>query len=358
MRHLLAAAGLALAAASPALADNLVVSTSIQAAVDAARPGDTIVVPPGRYHESVRIQTSRITVRGSRGAVLDASGFAVGIRAARGLGGQGCAAPTLSEIAIDGLRIENASFTGVLLRGVDGFIVRDGLYTGNEEYAISRSAPRTGLSSRTMSREPTTRRSTSAIRTTSLSNATTRLHRRHRDRELDRPARPRQHHDRQYLRHRHLRSPRPPGSGDRGRDDRTQRRHAQQPPEPRPSKRRHRGADSDGSGILTVGADRVSIRDNWVVGNDSGGIAVVALQFPNDPPRRSIPRRRSDRPQRGARERTQPGSAPLPLPRRRSHLRRHRHGHLLRRQRFRDLGPAGAGAALRLWVVSQPAPAA
>jgi hypothetical protein len=50
LRHVLAAAGLALVAASPAFADNVVVSTSIQAAVDAANPGDTIVVPPGRYH--------------------------------------------------------------------------------------------------------------------------------------------------------------------------------------------------------------------------------------------------------------------------------------------------------------------
>ena len=91
------------------------VSTSIQAAVDAANPGDPIVVPPGRDHESVRIQESRITVRGSRGAVLDASGVAVGMRVATCPGGPGCPAPTLSDITIDGLRIENASFTGVLL---------------------------------------------------------------------------------------------------------------------------------------------------------------------------------------------------------------------------------------------------
>jgi hypothetical protein len=63
--------------------------------------------------------------------VLDASGFAVGIRVATDPGGPGCPAPTLSDITLDGLRIENASFTGVLLRGVDRFAVRDGLYTGN-----------------------------------------------------------------------------------------------------------------------------------------------------------------------------------------------------------------------------------
>jgi parallel beta-helix repeat protein len=40
-----------------------------------------------------------------------------------------------------------------------------------------------------------------------------------------------------------------------------------------------------GTGILTVGADRVIARGNRVVGNDSGGIAVVALPFPNPDPR-------------------------------------------------------------------------
>ncbi|WP_435057267.1 right-handed parallel beta-helix repeat-containing protein [Streptomyces sp. bgisy060] len=38
---------------------------SIQKAVDAARPGDTIVLSPGTYRESVRITTSHLTLRGS-----------------------------------------------------------------------------------------------------------------------------------------------------------------------------------------------------------------------------------------------------------------------------------------------------
>jgi hypothetical protein len=36
-----------------------------------------------------------------------------------------------------------------------------------------------------------------------------------------------------------------------------------------------------GTGILTMGADRVIVRDNRVIGNDSGGIAVIALPFSN-----------------------------------------------------------------------------
>ncbi|WP_405851866.1 right-handed parallel beta-helix repeat-containing protein [Streptomyces sp. NBC_00090] len=38
---------------------------SIQKAVDAAKPGDTIILSPGTYRESVRITTSGLTLRGS-----------------------------------------------------------------------------------------------------------------------------------------------------------------------------------------------------------------------------------------------------------------------------------------------------
>ena len=47
---------------------------SIQAAVDAARPGDTIVVT-GRHRENVAVTTDGITLRGA-GAVLEPAGDA------------------------------------------------------------------------------------------------------------------------------------------------------------------------------------------------------------------------------------------------------------------------------------------
>jgi hypothetical protein len=73
--------------ASPAAAlagDTIIVTTTIQAAVDAAQPGDTILVPPGTYRESVLVNKSHLTITGSPAAVIDAEGFPTGIRVGTG----------------------------------------------------------------------------------------------------------------------------------------------------------------------------------------------------------------------------------------------------------------------------------
>src|SRR5438034_10357196 len=66
------ATGLAIALgtgmASAAQASSVIVvgpGQSIQAAINAARPGDTVFVKPGVYHQSVQIRTNGITLRGS-----------------------------------------------------------------------------------------------------------------------------------------------------------------------------------------------------------------------------------------------------------------------------------------------------
>jgi parallel beta-helix repeat protein len=272
-----------LAAAPAAVADDVVVSSSIQAAVDAASPGDTVVVPPGRYHESVRVAKRGITIRGSHGAVLDASGFAAGIRVATASVGPNCPAPTLSDITIDGMRIENASFTGVLLRGVDGFVVRDGVYTDNEEYAIFPICSQDGTiegnhvegtddaaiyvgnshdvavernhatdstvgieienSTGLVVRDNTAIGNTSGIVTFVLPG-------------LAVPVTEDVLVERNVVMHNNRPNPVLPS------EDVV-------------------GLIPTGSGILVVGADRVTVRENRVVGNDSGGIAVIALPFPN-----------------------------------------------------------------------------
>lgn len=60
-----AAAAPAQAAAHSALVVTVAPGSSIQAAVDAAQPGETIQLLPGVYHESVLIQTDDITIQGA-----------------------------------------------------------------------------------------------------------------------------------------------------------------------------------------------------------------------------------------------------------------------------------------------------
>ena len=130
------------AAACPAAAlagNTIVVTTTIQAAVDAAQPGDTILVPPGTYHESVLVTKSHLTIAGSRAAILDAAGFRTGIRVGSGSITRGGPAPTCPPLAVEeftlsGLTVEHAGFSGVFVVGVDGYHLTGTRYVDNPVY--------------------------------------------------------------------------------------------------------------------------------------------------------------------------------------------------------------------------------
>jgi parallel beta-helix repeat protein len=130
---------------APALAHGqrvIRVTTTIQAAVDAAMPGDTVVVPPGTYRESVLIDKSDLTLRGSSGAVIDAHGFSNGIRVGSGEETPGpagfpvCPPLALRNVTVEGLTVQGAADNGIFLIGVDGFRVRGSRYLGNQEYGV------------------------------------------------------------------------------------------------------------------------------------------------------------------------------------------------------------------------------
>jgi parallel beta-helix repeat protein len=137
----LALLGLA-AVARPAAAlagDTIVVTSTIQAAVDAAQPGDTVLVPPGTYRESVLVTKSDLTIVGNPGAILDAEGFRIGIRVGTGRISRDGPAPTCPPLAVEGftlrgLTIKHASFSGVFLIGVDGYHLTGTRYLDNPVY--------------------------------------------------------------------------------------------------------------------------------------------------------------------------------------------------------------------------------
>jgi parallel beta-helix repeat protein len=111
----------------------IVVTTTIQAAVDAAQPGDIVRVPPGIYRENVLVSKNNITIKGQSGAVLDGTNL---------LGNSGITVRSSSPSAringfrLSGLQIQNYSRNGIFLVRVDNYQIEDGKYLNNEEYGI------------------------------------------------------------------------------------------------------------------------------------------------------------------------------------------------------------------------------
>lgn len=86
---------------------------SIQTAISRARPGDTLVIPPGTYHEHVVITVPGLTLQGQGRPTLDGNGqgTVVTVRAA--------------HVTVSGLRL---SGTGQSLNGDDAGIKLDGVH--------------------------------------------------------------------------------------------------------------------------------------------------------------------------------------------------------------------------------------
>jgi parallel beta-helix repeat protein len=122
---------------------------AIQAAVDAASPYDTVFVPAGTYAgPTVTVEKSNLTLKGSRAAVIDATGNTYGITVGTKLTfdpGPTCPSYGVSNFRIIGLTVRNADNTGIFLFGVNGFHVTNGSYLDNNEYGIFPRCSREGL---------------------------------------------------------------------------------------------------------------------------------------------------------------------------------------------------------------------
>lgn len=150
---LLAAASLATAAQAKTIKVVANGTTeAIQTAIDAAAPYDTVMVPPGTYSgPTIKVEKSNLTLKGSKAAIVDATGNTYGITVGTKLtfdeNGPEKACPTeeVKNFRIIGLTVENADDTGIFLFGVNGFHVTGGSYLNNDEYGIFPRCSHEGL---------------------------------------------------------------------------------------------------------------------------------------------------------------------------------------------------------------------
>jgi nitrous oxidase accessory protein NosD len=101
---------------------------SVQQAVDAAAPGDTVLVMPGVYHESVKVTTAGITLRGTgRRTVIEPGVKKAGDRCAENGNGicvVGTKGHALTGVTVADLTVTGFSKSGVFAMGTDGLTVR------------------------------------------------------------------------------------------------------------------------------------------------------------------------------------------------------------------------------------------
>ena len=133
----------------------IVVTTTIQDAVNKAKPGTTIKIPAGTYYESVNIPTNLtgLTLLGSNGAIIDATGFTNGIQSfypgpipdAYVTPEVPCSDAGIKGLTIKGLTIRNANENGIFLAGATKFRILNCILENDGEYGVFPTCCEKGL---------------------------------------------------------------------------------------------------------------------------------------------------------------------------------------------------------------------
>lgn len=129
---------------------------SIQAAVDAAAPGDTIEIRPGTYRENIQITTDRLTLLGAgESTVLSPaekpSDNACG-EAGHGICVTGTAEDPVSDVRIGSLKVTGFPKNGIWGSGTDRMTVRDTITEANGQQGMGQEMSTRGTFADNVSR--------------------------------------------------------------------------------------------------------------------------------------------------------------------------------------------------------------
>lgn len=104
--------------------------TTITAAVNAAAPGDTVLIAPGTYTEDVVIKQPISLIGASPATIIDASGQPNGIF----IDGMASApAAGVSHVTISGITVRNANFEGILVANASDVSLTGNLVEDNDK---------------------------------------------------------------------------------------------------------------------------------------------------------------------------------------------------------------------------------
>ena len=122
---------------------------SIQAAVNASEPGDTVVVKAGTYYQSVRIATDGLTLRAHGQVTLKPSKYGYGecYQSGNAVGicvsspefepGTSSNSERINDVTITGFRVEGFEGDGVFGFGTENLTVSDVVAVNNTAYGVA-----------------------------------------------------------------------------------------------------------------------------------------------------------------------------------------------------------------------------